>query len=331
MNLTHDSLPIDRAVLEAAADWYALLSSGRATERDQSNWREWLDRHAAHRGAWQRVEAVSQQFQPIMTSRVERAASVAGLEAAADRRRQRRSLVKSFAFLGSAGVLAWGGVQTPPGQRLLAAARADHVTGVGGFEALTLEDGTQVWLNTDTALRVDYHRALRQLTLLRGEVSIATAHDTARPFMVLTGEGRFQALGTRFNVFSADGQTTLSVSEGLVRARFAQDGAASHDVGAGRQVRGGPQGVFPIVAASAEAAAWTRRLLQVEEMPLAAVIAQLARYRAGYLGCSDAVATLSVSGTFPLDDIDRALSMLTRVLPVRIRAPMPWWTTIQLA
>ncbi|QEI05370.1 DUF4880 domain-containing protein [Pigmentiphaga aceris] len=332
MSLAHDSVPLDHKVLAAAAEWYALLSSGQVTERDRSDWQQWFERSAAHRAAWQRVEAVSQQFEPVVAGRIERMASVAGLDTAARQRRQRRTVLRSFALLGTTGALVWGGAQTAPGQRLLAAARADHATGVGGFLALRLEDGTQVWLNTDTALRVDYRSDLRQLVLLRGEVSIATAADAARPFVVLTTEGHFQALGTRFNVSSSADETSLSVFEGLVRARFAPAGEAAapaYDVAAGMQLRGNRRQVSAMTAVTNDAGAWTRRILQVQEAPLASVVAHLARYRPGHLGYSDDIAALSVTGTFPLDDIDRALHMLTLVLPVQVRSPLPWWTTIQ--
>jgi transmembrane sensor len=333
MSAAGDALSPDHAVLEAAAEWYALLSSGHAGAQEQAAWQAWLASSAAHRAAWQRVEAVSQQFQPVTLGRAERAASLAGLEAAVSRRRQRRTVLRSFVWTGAAVALAWSGAQTEPGRRVLAGVRADHATGVGGFLALTLEDGTRIWLNTDTALQVDYRSTVRQLVLLRGEVSITTASDAARPFVVRTPEGRFQALGTRFNVLTAANETSLSVFEGMVRARFAHAGAIDHatphDVAAGMHMRGGLQGVSPISALPAQAGAWTRRILQVEEAPLATVIAQLARYRPGHLACAETVAGLSVTGTFPLDDIDRALHMLTLALPVRVRSPLPWWTTIQ--
>ncbi|MRU32306.1 hypothetical protein FGX02_00885, partial [Xylella fastidiosa subsp. multiplex] len=45
---------------------------------------------------------------------------------------------------------------------------------------------------------------------------------------------------------------------------------------------------------------------------------QLDRYRPGRLRCDDAVASLRVSGAFPIDDTDRALAAVERALPVRI-------------
>jgi len=47
-----------------------------------------------------------------------------------------------------------------------------------------------------------------------------------------------------------------------------------------------PQGVKAPTAASASDQNWTRGILQVEEAPLARVVAELARYRRGYLGCA---------------------------------------------
>lgn len=49
---------------------------------------------------------------------------------------------------------------------------------------------------------------------------------------------------------------------------------------------GGPQGVEAPTAACASDQNWTRGILQAEEAPLARVVAELARYRRGYLGCA---------------------------------------------
>lgn len=331
MSNTHDNAQPSPSpsVLQAAAEWYALLSSGSASQTDHADWRKWLERHPAHGVAWQKVEAVSRQFHPVLRNPAQRAASAAGLDAAAQRRRGRRTLIKTLALLGSTGTLALGGTQTGPGRRLLAGVRADHATPVGGFQALTLDDGTQLWLDTDTAVKVDYGAEVRRLTLLRGEILISTAPDAGRPFVVVTGQGRLQALGTRFTVATAPGETRLAVFEGKVRARFAGHDAGPLDVDAGLQVRADRNGISALQAARPQAASWARRILQVEEAPLSTVVTQLARYRKGYLGCAPAIAHLTVTGTFPLDDIGRALRMLTAMLPVRVHHPLPWWTSLQ--
>ncbi|VFR42849.1 Fe2+-dicitrate sensor, membrane component [plant metagenome] len=322
-------LPDEHRVLADAARWYAVLSSGAATPRDRSGWQAWLEDCAAHRQAWQRVEAVNAHFDEALPDPAARQLGAVSLEAAAQGRRSRRNMLKLAVVGGSASLLGMAAWQSPPARRWLAAWRADHVTPVGGMTQQVLADGTSLWLNTDTAVRVDYGPAWRRLVLLRGEIAIVTASDPSRPFLVETDEGRMQPLGTRFNVHSADHVTTLAVFEGAVQAHFKGGAPEGYRVDAGMQMRGGPA-VAPLTPEplQAGAGAWTRGILQVEEARLADVLAELGRYRPGRLDCGGAVADIRVSGTFPLRDTDRALSLLAQALPLRVSQPLPWWTRV---
>ncbi|KRB12216.1 FecR domain-containing protein [Achromobacter sp. Root170] len=320
---------VDSRILEAAAHWYALLTSGASSAEERERWQAWLDADTAHRRAWQRVEDVGAHFDALIAQPMGREASVASLNAAAQGRRERRRLLTVALIGGAAGLLGLGVAQSPVGRRTWAAWQADLVTPVGGSHEARLADGTRVRLNTDTALKVDYTRDQRRLVLLRGEVMIATAADPGRTFVVDTPEGRMQALGTRFNVRSHDGETTLAVLEGAVQAHFTGAPPAGYRVDAGMRMRGGAQGIEAPAALRAADHNWTRGIVQFEEAPLAQVVAELARYRRGHLGCADDVAALRVTGTFPLHDSDRALRLLSEALPLRISQPMPWWTTLQ--
>lgn len=320
---------VDPRILEAAAQWYALLSSGAASEQERTRWQAWMDADNAHRRAWQRVEDVGAQFDALVAQPMGREASLASLNAAAQGRRERRRLLTVALIAGATGLLGLGIAQSPAGRRTWAAWQADLVTPVGGSKEIRLADGTLIQLNTDTAVKVDYTRDQRRLVLLRGEIMIVTAPDPGRTFVVDTPEGRLQALGTRFNVRSLDGETTLAVLEGAVQAHFAGAPPAGIRVDAGMRMRGGSQGMDAPAALRADDHNWTRGIVQFEEAPLARVVAELARYRRGHLGYADDVAALPVTGTFPLHDSDRALRLLSEALPVRISQPLPWWTTLQ--
>ena len=112
-------------------------------------------------------------------------------------------------------------------------------TAKGEQRRLQLPDGTQLLLNTATALDIDYSPTLRRLHLYAGEVLITTAPDTQspkRPFVVDTPAGRAQALGTRFTVrHEADGSdahaTRIEVFEGAVELRGSSGTALRIDAG----------------------------------------------------------------------------------------------------
>ena len=62
---------------------------------------------------------------------------------------------------------------------------------------------------------------------------------------------------------------------------------------------------------------------------LAAFCAELSRYRPGLLQCAPEVRALRVSGSFPLGDTDRTLTMLASTYPVDVQTRMRgYWITV---
>lgn len=310
------------AAMEQAAEWFALLSSGAATAQEQTAWRRWLDDHPDHRHAWAFVERVSQRFAPLKTSPDPRVAASA-LERARILRKPRRRALAALAGLGLLGCSAW---RIPLLRDTALSLAADYRNPIGAARLVQLPDGTQVWLNTASALNVNYGADLRRLTLVTGEILVDTARDE-RPLVVDTRQGRLRALGTRFTV-RQDGEThLLAVYAGAVEVRPAA-GVPAVVVPAGRQVRVHHDGVSDDMPADPAREAWTRGILLARDIPLSDVVAELGRYRLGHLSLDPAVAGLRVYGGFPLQDGDQALALLAQVLPIRVRHPMPWWTSI---
>lgn len=316
-----DALP-PRAAMEQAAEWFALLSSGAATPADQASWRGWLEGHPDHRRAWKYVERISQRFAPLQDQPDPRTAAAALQRARSLHRPRRRAL----ALLAGAGVLGLGAWRIPAVRDTARSLAADYRSATGATRLVRLEDGTQVWLNAGSALDVDYRDGLRRLALVAGEILVDTAKD-ARPLVVDTPEGRLRALGTRFTVRQEDGATLLAVFQGAVEIRPAS-GLPAEIVEAGRQRRFSRDGLGGEGLADPAREAWTRGILLARDIPLADVVRELGRYRHGHLSLDPAVADLRVYGGFPLRDTDRALALLADVLPIRIRRPLPWWTSI---
>ena len=69
-------------------------------------------------------------------------------------------------------------------------------------------------------------------------------------------------------------------------------------------------------------------MLVARDMLLSTLATELARYCRGWIRCDQAVATLRISGVFPVDNFDRVVAALQRTLPIRARAITPWWVTL---
>jgi transmembrane sensor len=87
------------------------------------------------------------------------------------------------------------------------------ITVPGGSKTkMSLPDGTQVWLNSQSKLTYasNYNQTTREVKL-EGEGYFKVAHDKKRPFLVNTSKITIRALGTEFNV-------KCYADEGLIEA-----------------------------------------------------------------------------------------------------------------
>ncbi|WP_195763581.1 FecR domain-containing protein [Duganella guangzhouensis] len=312
-----ESAVLEYSVLEQAAEWFAVLGAPDARAADHAAWQRWLDASAAHREAWRRVEQLHAQLHALPGAPA-RTALMAGPR----RRRTIKALLLLLCAGGGAASLAWRPAEL---RNYVAARNAEHRTGVGAIATLPLPDRTRGWLNTDSAADVAYDDSQRLIILRRGEILLhsgADAHAPARPLVVEANGQRLRALGTRFSVRMTEQGTRLAVYQGAVEI------GTQTVVPAGSQVDIVDGHPGPLVVSSEEASAWSRHLLIATQMRLDEFLRELGRYRHGHLGCDPALAELRVVGSYPLDDTERALTMLQAALPVQVRHTLSWWVTV---
>lgn len=311
---------LDYATLEAAARWYVDLRCAAPDEALHEAHRRWLAHDPRHVLAWERMGRLQSTFDQAPAGLARPALNGA--------RAKRREVLKLLSLLlagGCVSTLAW---RTTPLPTLI----ADQRTATGERRRLRLDDGSQLQLNTATALNIRYSASLRELQLLSGEILIETARDAlARPFVVHTAQGSVRALGTRFIVRSEGGTSSVSVQQHAVEVRPADLSGAVLRVEAGQQLSFADDHLGTLQPAAPYADAWTRDMLLVSDRSLGEFIAELQRYRPGHLGCDPAVAALRISGAFQLGDLDAVLDNLTTTLPVRISRFSRYWTQVEPA
>ncbi|MCX2684108.1 FecR family protein [Pseudomonas sp. DCB_AW] len=314
--------PVDAEALEEAAEWLMCMSAGDVTDAQQADWLAWRNSSPARASAWQRAERLMGKLGGLPP-----ALSMPALDRPADP--GRRALVSRLALLLALAPASWAGWRLTEQQGWA----ADYRSGIGERLDLTLADGTQIVLNTDSAIDVRFNAGERFIRLLRGEILVQTAPDIvvpARPLWVGTREGRMQALGTRFTVREFGGRTYLAVIEGAIRI---EPGNADHL--ARRVVQAGQRADFDARTIAAPrpvdeaVTAWTQGMLLADKMRLDALVAELARYQRGFIRCDPGIADLRVSGAFPISDPRRTLSMLESTYALRVEAHMGgYWTML---
>ncbi len=192
------------ALARAALQWLVRQKRGDFSAGDEAELERWRAESEAHRRAFDEASALWDD--PALLAalrRVERSA--------ADRvslRRRRRWLVSAFASLLGLAVL----FRLDPWIRL----QADHRTAVGERRAMTLEDGSRLRLNTDTAIALNLGPNERRLRLLEGEVYCEVAPDPARPFIIEGPASHTRVTGTAFTVLTEGGSDTITVLRGEV-------------------------------------------------------------------------------------------------------------------
>jgi transmembrane sensor len=92
-------------------------------------------------------------------------------------------------------------------------------TGPSEQRIVDLTDGSQVTLNANSRVVVQFDEGARKITLKRGEALFDVAKDRTRPFVVIAGERKVIAVGTTFEVRreeSAGSTFAVTLMEGHV-------------------------------------------------------------------------------------------------------------------
>ncbi|MGJ3256565.1 MAG: FecR domain-containing protein [Alcanivorax sp.] len=237
----------------------------------------------------------------------------------------RRRFLKAMAVGGAGvGIGAVGLPYTLTGRAML----AQHRTNVGEIRTFHLEDGTELVLNTDSAVDVSFSSQQRRIHLYQGEIQLKTGHETPRRhFIVETAAGEIEALGTEFTVRQHKDHIHLAVLDGAVEVRPAMGGQRQR-VDAGQSIHFRQNSVAAPQPSSTAAASWRQGKLVAQGMRVADFVGEIARYRPGFTLYDKAVADFTISGVFTLQDTDRALQSLAASLPVALNYRTDYWVKV---
>ncbi|KGD89860.1 hypothetical protein JL37_17955 [Achromobacter sp. RTa] len=289
-----------QAVLHEAISWSVRLNSGRADEAMREACRRWRQASAEHERVWRQLQAIEDDLGAVA------APPAAGALRAAPALSRRRVLAMLGA--GAAGAGLAGALHDDAWRRW----GADFRTAVGERRQYALAGGARLWLDTDTAVN---QAAMRDLTLMAGEMLLDTGAAGGAPWTVRSREASFTAHAARFALRQLDGATSLSVQRGSLRVEPRLGAAGEAQAGGRYLVSDRAMDTAPAVA---DAGAWVEGVLAVRGMRLGDFVAELARYQRGWTHCDPVVAALRVSGVFQLDDVPAALDTLAHALPVRV-------------
>lgn len=303
--------PINQACL-----WVARLWADDASNADHEACQQWREADPQHEQAWQQLMSLQTQLRSLPDRQI-------GSKVLRSRSGLSRRHILTIGGIGL-GVSALGI------DRFYAsvASGTTYATSTGEIRHISLEDGTQLVLNTTSEVQVNYDEHTRRVLLLKGEVRIETSPDV-RPFSVVSRDALLQPLGTRFSVRQSGDDSQLKVYEGSVRVSPLLISKKPEVIPSGNGVTFSMTKISLPFAIDFSSEAWTQHRLAVANMPLTQFVNELSRYRTGYLRISPDLHSLTVTGIFSLDDTDRVLQQLTEILPVSVHYFSPYWVTVK--
>lgn len=332
-----------RPLVEAAA-WRVHLAE--ANIDSSPDFEAWLAADAANATAWRQVQSGWDFFgdQAAAPELLElRRAALGDARAVGSQRWRPRAFgggIRRLAIAAGVLVVAAGSVVYWQSQQ-----PDVYSTASGERRVVTLEDGSQLSLDSLSKVQVRYTASARELTLKEGQARFRVARDVERPFSVSAGDQKIVATGTDFNVDLFGASVFVTLIEGHVvvlpmleeivqksrRMTTAPDRSTersdtrSERAGRGIELSAGQQLVAtsssaPQVATVSldRATAWQSGRLVFDNEPLSSVIARVNRYSAQKLKISDEkTSALRMSGVFNAGDADGFVSTITQYLAVR--------------
>jgi transmembrane sensor len=316
---------LDHLPLEEAADWLIRMSESELSDTERAEWECWKVSTPERSRAWSRAQLLQTKLGGLPPSL---AMSALDRPSSPERRAALGKLAMILAILPA----GWGSWKLAESQQW----SADYHTVVGQQRELTLADGSKITLNTDTAIDVLFEANQRLIHLREGEILVQTAPDIspmARPFLVSTRQGRMQALGTRFTVRELQPRTHLVVLEGAVKVELAENRQSTPlIVNAGQRTDFSSHTFGQLSVADRYVGAWTQGMLMVDNMRLPDFVAELTRYRRGFVRLDPALCDLRISGAYPISDSQRTLNMLAQTYPILVRGHLNgYWVMLSPA
>lgn len=319
-------------VRDQAGEFIARLDAG-ATPEDMQRIEDWLAESPLHREVFLAMAAQWDDMS-ILESLADRfPLEDHALRKNASRRLRQWALAASLVLMaGGAWLLTdlVGRVGQPDATVASTVFYQQHETAIGEQSTVRLPDDSEIIINTNTDIEVDYTDSARNIFLSRGEAFFNVSHNPARPFRVYAGKRMVEAVGTSFTVqHTQPNNVQVVVKEGKVNFLRLADTMAANTLPANVESVLYRNENIPLVAGElAEAItdqgnsvekkliqnleiqaklAWTQGMLLFQSDSLENVLREMSRYTTTHIEAADDIKDIKVSGFFEAGDVDDLL------------------------
>lgn len=323
----HIKIPLPDTIIRQAIAWRIRLESAKQNieityEKELLACKNWRDRDAMHELAWQRLEKIDSHFHTLSNNAPKLAQSTLLKTDTDGQHINRRQALRTFA--GSALSLSAIGLVSHQ-QGLFNRLQADYST-QNEKNQYTLEDNSQVWLNSDTAIELDFDHKQRSILLSQGEMQLTVAPDP-RPLNIITDNGLLTASGAQFLLRNEKNHSVLQVTDGSVMIQEKRNQRVTQAV-AGTVYQINSHSIEQLNNQIFDYSSWIEGIFSVRNMPLKDFLAELSRYRTGFLKCDTRLNQHLVSGIYQLHDTDLVVQTLALSARGEVRYRTRWWAEI---
>jgi transmembrane sensor len=204
---------------------------------------------------------------------------------------------------------------------------ARYASALGERRDVRLTDGSVVTLDTASTIEAAYSDRVREIHLIDGQARFDVAPNKHRPFIVIAGDRRITAVGTKFDVeVGRDGFVKVLLLKGRVKVEPVRLTGISrllpiisaNELTPGEQLISKSSGEVSIGAPDiTKETSWQNGQLVFRDDRLADAVAEMNRYsEAKIVLVDEAIEDLRISGVFRTDRPENFLAAVTAFYPV---------------
>jgi hypothetical protein len=193
----------------------------------------------------------------------------------------------------------------------------------GKRSILTLNDGTQVWVNSGSKLvyPVDFAADKREI-FIDGEIFLDVSPDPERPFIVHTGKLDVKVLGTRFNISAYANMSDMQVVLVSGKVEIHQDGVQKEILMPNQlfSYNAEKHDFYTSIVDVSDYIAWKEGYYPFVRQDLGTILSKLSNHYGVQFNWNEEIRKLSCSGKLDLkENIQDVLNTLEKTASIEIQ------------
>jgi len=296
-----DQHPISDKVYAEAAAWLARLCADCRDSADEEGFKIWLAASPENAAAF---EAIDQTWDDL-----------GGISEPDDAVPQERKMSRRV-LLASIGLATVGAASFYASR---SASANTFETGVGEQKRVTLEDGSQLFLDAQTKVAISFSETARSAAMSYGRANFQVTSDAKRPFVVEAGQRRIVANHCDFDVRCDGGRVQVVLIHGQADVRPKAAGSPTARLHSGERMIASA-GVEKVDRPKlAPLVAWQDGYEIFESTRLEEAAAEMNRYSDTKITVDPNIADRRVSGVYRTGDNIAFARVVAQLLSVRVR------------